>query len=184
VAPDLLISVREDAPMSNEQEKTFTHRNAMSTKDIVQPARKPDEDERWIQDALEDDDVREILKCCKVQPQLLRQTMHPIIFVAAVAAALLTIAPAAFAADAVPKFDIAKNCKAEVADASGVGETMTSCMRDEEDAKRQLAERWAQFAKDDKSVCISETSMDGTPSYVELQTCLEIATDNKARLGK
>ena len=38
--------------------------------------------------------------------------MRPIIFVVAVAAALLTIAPVAFAVDAVPKFDIAKNYKA------------------------------------------------------------------------
>jgi hypothetical protein len=38
------------------------------------------------------------------------------------AASLLTIAPVAFAAGAVPKFDVAKNYKAEVADAGGIGE--------------------------------------------------------------
>jgi hypothetical protein len=110
--------------------------------------------------------------------------MRPVAPILVIAACLLIATPAAFAADAVPKFDIAKNCKAEVADAGGVGETLASCMNDEDNARHQLTERWAQFAKEDKSVCIGETSMDGTPSYVELQTCLEMATDNKARFGR
>jgi hypothetical protein len=33
----------------------------------------------------------------------------------------------ACAADVVPKFDIAQNCKAETADASGIGESISSC---------------------------------------------------------
>ena len=31
----------------------------------------------------------------------------------------------------------------------------------------------------DKASCVRETSMDGTPSYVELLTCLEMARDVK-----
>jgi hypothetical protein len=184
LAPDLLISTEESSPMSNEQEKTVSQEDAMAKKDIVQAGRGPSEEERWVQDALEDDEVREVLKRRKARrPQLSRQTMRPVILVLAVAASLLSNAPAAFAADGVPKFDIAKNCKAEVAE-GGIGETLASCMTDEEDAERRLTESWARFAKEDKSACISETSMDGTPSYVELQTCLEIAADDKARLGK
>ncbi len=100
-------------------------------------------------------------------------------------AALLTNAPlAARAADAVPKFDVVKNCKAEVAGGGGIGETVESCTSDEEQARQDLAQKWTEFTQEDKSTCIRETSLDGTPSYVELQTCLEIAADNKVRLGK
>lgn len=169
--------------MSTKQEKADAHRDAMIRKDIA--PRKLNEEERWIQDALEDDDVREVLKRGNVRrTQLSKRTVRPVVLVLAIAVALLSVAPDGFTADAVPKFDIAKSCKAEVADAGGVGETLASCMADEEDARGQLTERWTKFAKEDKSVCINETSLDGTPSYVELQTCLEIAADNKARLGK
>ena len=86
------------------------------------------------------------------------------------------------AADAVPKFDIARNCKTETADAAGVGETQASCVRDEEQARSKLADQWDDFAREDKLVCIRETRLDGTPSYVELETCLELAADNRVRL--
>lgn len=96
--------------------------------------------------------------------------------------AALTSAPHnARAADAVPKFDIARNCKAEVAAAAGIGETLASCSKDEEQARNELTEQWSEFARKDKVACIRETSADGTPSYVELQTCLEMSADNRAR---
>jgi hypothetical protein len=43
-----------------------------------------------------------------------------------------------------------------------------------------LAPQWDRFSKADKTACIAETSLDGTPSYVELQTCLEMAADASA----
>lgn len=86
------------------------------------------------------------------------------------------------AADAVPKFDVARNCKAETADAAGVGETLASCVKDEEEARSELPRQWDHFTQADKAACIRATSMDGTPSYVELVTCLEIASDNNVRL--
>jgi hypothetical protein len=98
-------------------------------------------------------------------------------------AVLLLNAPyGARAEDAVPGFDIAANCKAEVVVTGGFGETVDYCTRAEENSKQQLAKQWAQFAKADKAQCILETSSDGTPSYVELETCLELASDNGARL--
>ena len=103
------------------------------------------------------------------------------IFLLALAAALTSAPQIARAADAVPKFDIARNCKAEVADGAGTGETLASCTKDEEQARNELADQWGQFAREDKTVCIREASADGTPSYVELQTCIEMTTDNRAR---
>ena len=98
---------------------------------------------------------------------------------AALVAALSTISLAARTADSVPKFDIDKNCKAEVAGGSGIGETLESCTRDEEQSRQQLIPQWDQFSREDKSTCVRETTVDGSPSYVELQTCLEIANDTK-----
>jgi hypothetical protein len=106
--------------------------------------------------------------------------MRTTIFATALVAALSTVSVAAHAADGVPKFDIAKNCKAEVAGGAGIGETLDSCTRDEEQARQQLIPQWDRFGRDDKLTCIRETSMDGSPSYVELQTCLEMANDTKA----
>ncbi len=99
----------------------------------------------------------------------------------ALAAVLSSAPPVARAADAVPKFDTARNCKAETADTSGIGESLASCVRDEEQARKELADQWDQFAKENKVACIRSTSLDGTPSYVELETCLEMTPDNGAR---
>src|ERR1700757_4373571 len=106
--------------------------------------------------------------------------MYTSIFIAALAAALLNLPLAAHAADPLPKFDIDKNCKAEVAVNAGVGETLESCTHDEQQAVQELTPQWDHYRQEDKTTCIREAALDGTPSYVELQTCLEIA-DDKAR---
>ena len=63
--------------MSDEQERAITAQHTTTTKDIVQAEPKPDEEERWVQDALEDDDVREVLKCRSgPRRQSLRQDMR------------------------------------------------------------------------------------------------------------
>jgi hypothetical protein len=85
------------------------------------------------------------------------------------------------AADAVPKFNTARHCQAELSDSSGTGETMASCVADEQRARDELAPEWNRFSSADKATCIGEVSIDGTPSYVELQTCLENAADVRAK---
>ena len=86
-------------------------------------------------------------------------------------------------ADVVPQFNISANCKAEITGGSAIGETLETCAADEQRAKDQLSQTWPQYSKGDKTLCIKEASTDGTPSYVELQTCLEMSADAKARLG-
>jgi len=95
--------------------------------------------------------------------------------------ALAAIVPAfaidrAGAADEIPTFDIARNCKAETADASISGPA--SCARDETQAKNQLSERWSSYSASQKKVCIGESTTGGDRSYVELLTCLEMSTGN------
>ena len=77
--------------------------------------------------------------------------------------------------DSVPKFDIARECRSE----GGPKAVLEKCVADEAAARDQLQPQWIQFSPHDKAVCMSETSTDGTPSYVELLTCLEMARDVK-----
>jgi len=88
---------------------------------------------------------------------------------------MLASLPLTPVADTVPKFDIARECHSE-------GDTpalQKSCADDEAKARDQLQPRWTQFDASDKTACIGETSIDDSPSYVELLTCLEMARDVK-----
>ena len=87
---------------------------------------------------------------------------------------------ASYAADVFPDFDISANCKTDLPDSAGTGEALKKCANDERQAKQKLARDWSRFAADDKEICIKETNIDGAPSYVVLQTCLEIAFRNRA----
>lgn len=76
------------------------------------------------------------------------------------------------AADRLPAFDINQSCKAE---ASGTGVGADACLRDEKDAKDQLAKNWSGFSAAQKRACVEESSVGGDQSYVELLTCLEMS---------
>jgi hypothetical protein len=95
--------------------------------------------------------------------------------------AISDVPSASHGEDVFPDFDISANCKTDLPDSAGTGETLSKCTSDEWRAKQQLARQWSRFASDDKATCIKETGIDSTPSYVELQVCLEIASDNDAR---
>jgi hypothetical protein len=79
-------------------------------------------------------------------------------------------------ADDVPKFDIARSCKLDVAATAGlsVDQSVKSCMNDEQKAKQQLAGQWSKFPASSRASCTSQESIGGTPSYVSLQTCLQL----------
>jgi hypothetical protein len=88
---------------------------------------------------------------------------------------IITLASLPFVqvADGVPKFDIVKECRAE----GGTQAVLDRCAAAETKARDELQPLWVQFNAHDKAVCITTTSMDGTPSYVELKICLEMARD-------
>jgi len=110
--------------------------------------------------------------------------MRKFIILAALGAAVsIAASDGVRAADAVPKFDIAGICKAETAETVGIGETLESCMKAEEQSRMQLTGQWSKYTAQDKASCIGESSIDSTPSYVELQTCLEMAADVHATTG-
>src|SRR5258708_8437052 len=76
-------------------------------------------------------------------------------------------------ADAVPTFNIARECRYEGGSAANV----ERCSQDETAALGQLKTEWVQFVGADKRSCMETTQIGGFASYVELLTCLEIARD-------
>jgi hypothetical protein len=84
-------------------------------------------------------------------------------------------------ADGVPKFDVARNCKLDVAATVGlsVDQSVKSCMRDEQKAKQQLASQWSRFPAASRASCTSQESIGGTPSYVSLQACLQYSQGSR-----
>jgi hypothetical protein len=87
---------------------------------------------------------------------------------------LTSLHPTAIADD-VPKYDIARECLSE----GGTKDNQDKCATDETQARDQLQKEWMQFSTSDKSQCNQETNADGSPSYVELLTCLQMARDVK-----
>ena len=76
-------------------------------------------------------------------------------------------------ADTPPKFDIARECQ------FGSKEEQKRCTDEETQARDQLQTEWIRFSPSDKTLCNREASIDSTPSYVELITCLEMERDMK-----
>jgi hypothetical protein len=85
---------------------------------------------------------------------------------------LATLSPVAVS-DAVPKFDIVRECRFE----GGSTVEFDRCSQDEAAALEQLKANWARFTGVDKSTCLAAATIGGIASYVELLTCLEMARD-------
>ena len=83
------------------------------------------------------------------------------------------------AADGVPILKVEPSCKAAGAVGLGMGRTAESCMNDEKAAREDLIKTWSTFSADDKTHCLSMISTGGSPSYVELISCLEMSRDAK-----
>jgi hypothetical protein len=93
------------------------------------------------------------------------------------------------AAEAVPNLNVEPSCRA-AADSAAMGtiaganvRDLASCMRDENEARDQLAKEWSQFLPGERERCTSETKTGGSPSYVELLVCLEMIRDAKNPSG-
>ena len=87
-------------------------------------------------------------------------------------AILVAFSPVAVS-DAVPKFDIVRECRFE----GGSTVEFDRCSQDEAAALEQLKANWARFTGVDKTTCLSMATVAGIASYVELLTCLEMARE-------
>ena len=83
-------------------------------------------------------------------------------------------------ADAVPKFEIARECQFE----GGLKDDLNRCVTDETQAREQLQTEWAQFTPSAKTQCNQENDVGGIFSYVELQTCLKMERDVKKEVDR
>ena len=83
-------------------------------------------------------------------------------------------------ADRVPVFDTTPGCRAAQEVPSGRFE---ACMKDEAEARAQLAAQWETFVASDRATCTQNETTGGSPSYVELLTCLQMARDARQLSG-
>jgi hypothetical protein len=101
--------------------------------------------------------------------------------------ALLLLAPLviaapfiALAADELPKFDTSKSCKAAFSAYTGADKAgYETCLKEETAAGAQISSTWAQWPARDRAHCAQLAALGGTPSYIEMLTCLQIARDTK-----
>ena len=75
-----------------------------------------------------------------------------------------------------PTLDMRPSCHAAALAAITTTDRMQACMSAEQDAHDQLAKRWTKFNQADRAACVG-TMMDFEPTYTELLTCLEMASD-------
>jgi hypothetical protein len=76
--------------------------------------------------------------------------------------------------DQPPQLNAEPSCMA--AERAGLnGRTRDVCMNEENGAKSSLGEKWGQFSSAQQARCSTLVRMGGSPSYVELLTCLEMA---------
>jgi hypothetical protein len=87
---------------------------------------------------------------------------------------LLTLPLVIPIADDMPRFDVTPSCRGA---ASLTPASLEGCLRDEEGARAELVGQWKQFTASDRVRCRATTETGGSPSYVELLTCLQMARD-------
>jgi len=104
----------------------------------------------------------------------------------ALAIGLQLLAPAAGAADTIPKLNVEQVCEG-IAKQGGVtfhdpaiATEKKNCVDSELAIRDDLEKQWPNFAAADKTHCVNESVMGGQSSYTELLTCLEMARDVRA----
>ncbi|MGH6794687.1 MAG: hypothetical protein ACREDD_07940 [Methylocella sp.] len=82
--------------------------------------------------------------------------------------------------DGVPRFDIARSCdEARAYTGDDKNLAYRGCMKDENEARAELARKWGHFKPGDRKDCVAQGAAP-VPSYVELLTCLEMSDEAEA----
>ena len=82
--------------------------------------------------------------------------------------------------DGVPRFDVARTCEdAQAFTGNDRNLAYRGCMKDENDARAELARKWAHFKPGDRKDCVAQGAAP-VPSYVEILTCLEMSDEAEA----
>ena len=72
-------------------------------------------------------------------------------------------------------FDIEATCRAAPRLLPTDPNPYPSCVRDETEARSQLERQWASFNVRQREECVRASSIQGTPSFVDVLTCLQMA---------
>jgi hypothetical protein len=86
-------------------------------------------------------------------------------------------------ADTIPRYDIARTCRAAVTMTAGAGQgrTVENCVTGEEAARKDLEKHWAKAPAAERTQCTGSGAIGGSHSYVELLVCLEMMRDSRVR---
>jgi hypothetical protein len=76
----------------------------------------------------------------------------------------------------VPTLDVRPSCLAAAEAQITTTDRMQTCTADEQNAHDQLVKAWRKFNAADRATCVG-IMMDFEPTYTELLTCLEMASD-------
>lgn len=98
--------------------------------------------------------------------------LRPALIAGALMLAGTQVAPAA---DEVPRFNIGPSCKAAATAAVTASRDENACTADENTALDKLKQDWSHYNVNQRGHCVRLSSLGGSPSYVELLTCLELA---------
>ena len=100
--------------------------------------------------------------------------MNPLPF--AVAAILASMVPAL--ADTVPNLDVEQTCRSSQVANTSISDQANydGCLRSEREAKKEAERKWGTYSSAAKRQCEDQFKAGGFPSYVEMVTCLELAS--------
>ena len=86
-------------------------------------------------------------------------------------------------ADSVPNLNIKPSCEAAARVAVVAGRNLDACLTDEQGAREELAKNWGQYRASDRQMCATMVNKGGSPSYVELLSCVQIMRDARSVRG-
>ena len=98
-------------------------------------------------------------------------------------AVLILSAHFVLAADAVPRLNYEATCRAAQPLTAEDKTPYQTCLSDETLARSQLERQWEQLPAAAKGRRIQEAALGGSPSYVELLTCLQLAKETNLDVG-
>src|SRR5215213_3170072 len=85
--------------------------------------------------------------------------------------------------DQVPRLGVEASCRevTELNRSTGLADAQSydGCLRDEQQARQSLTPIWTTFSASERERCTGEATI-GSPSYVDLLTCLQMAQDADA----
>ncbi|KQT56240.1 hypothetical protein ASG52_23935 [Methylobacterium sp. Leaf456] len=110
--------------------------------------------------------------------------MTPRLLLAALGLAALTVP--ALAQDGPPKLDVESTCKSAQRAQVSISDnaSLEGCLQSERSAQDELKKNWSKFPGAAKTQCSQQFTAGGSPSYVELVTCLELASGTAPSQGQ